>query len=181
MNINGLGHISNYATQKSNHANSGKTNEKFTVNSTKTSSDGSFHLTMGGLASCGTADGTNVTVYKSDSYTEDNPELKIVTTLPNGEKSEKVVNALNIDPSDATASEMLALHSYLVDSGKTDVNIAHIGIIQGTSLSGEKMDYMAAFKEMMMTQYNAHNLQGYAKYKDMLGVYDTFMAKYENR
>lgn len=181
MNINGLGNIRNYATQKLNQVNSGKTNDKFSVNPTKTSSGGGIHLTIGGLASCGTADGTNVTVYKSDSYTADNPELKIVTTLPNGEKSEKVVNALDIDPSHATESEMLALHSYLVDSGKTDVDISHTGIIQGTSISGEKMDYMAVLKELMMMQYNAHNLQGYAKYKDMLGVYDVFMDKYEKQ
>lgn len=180
MDIKGLGSVKNYVTQKFPHANTGKTNDRFSVNPARISSSGrGIHLTIGGLASCGTADGTNVTVYKSDSYTVDKPELRVVTTLPNGEKSEKVVNALEIDPSNATESEMLALHSYLVDSGKTDVDISHTGIIQGTSISREKMDYMAVLKDLMMMQYNAHNLQGYAKYKNMLGIYDAFMDKSE--
>lgn len=178
MNINGLGSIKNYVMQKLPHTSSGKVNDKFAVNPARTgSSGGGIHLTSGGLASCGTADGTNVTVYKSDSYTVDKPELRIVTTLPNGEKSEQVVNALEIDPSNATEGEMIALHSYLVDSGRTDVDISHTGIIQGSSISREKTDYMAALKELMMMQYKAHNLQGYAKYKSLLGMYDIFMNK----
>lgn len=179
MNINGLGSIKNYVMQKFPNTNSGKTNDKFAVNPTRAGlSGGGIHLTIGGLASCGTADGTNITVYKSDSYTVGKPELRIVTTLPSGEKSEQVINALEIDPSNATEGEMLALHSYLVDSGKTDVDISHTGIIQGSSISGEKTDYMAVLKELMMMQYNAHNLQGYAKYKNLLGMYDLFMNKF---
>ena len=64
MNINGLGSIKNYVMQKLPHTSSGKVNDKFAVNPARTgSSGGGIHLTSGGLASCGTADGTNVTVY----------------------------------------------------------------------------------------------------------------------
>ena len=49
---------------------------------------GTFNLKIGGLASRALPDGSNVTVYKADSYTKDSPMLRVVTTSADGKESE---------------------------------------------------------------------------------------------
>lgn len=176
MNVNGLNSISNLTLHKIIPAKNDKGREGFSLNfSQKSSSQGGIHLFIDGISSCGTADGTNVTVYQSDSYSSDNPELKIVTIYPDGSKIENMVDPRNIDPSNATEIEMLALHSYLVMEGKTDIDISHTGIVSGTGISETKTDYMKVMNKLMMMQYNAHNLKGYMEYGKILGVYHSFL------
>ena len=37
------------------------------------------------------------------------------------------------------------------------------------------LQWIFIIKELMMMQYHAHNLKGYAEYNEILGVYDSFL------
>ena len=90
-------------------------------NSGAVSSDaGTFNLKLGGLASHALSDGSNVTVYKAESYTKESPFLRVVTTLADGTQSEQIIDPQKIDVSNATETEMMALNAYLIDEGKLE-------------------------------------------------------------
>jgi hypothetical protein len=50
--------------------------------------NGPYLLKIGGLVSRALDDGANVTIYKSDSYTDENPILRMVVTSADGNESE---------------------------------------------------------------------------------------------
>ena len=177
MNINALNSVKEFAERKMIHTNSNKINAKFHIgNSQKSSQSGGIVLHKDGLASYGNADGENITIYKSDNYSEENPEFKIVTTFSDGQKKEQFIDPREIDPSNANTSEIFALHTYLVSEGKMETEISHTSIMAGSAgMLETKMNYMSIIKELMMMQYHAHNLKGYAEYNEILGVYDSFL------
>ena len=70
--------------------------------STTTSYAGTFNLKIGGLVSRALPDGSNVTVYKADSYTKDSPLLRVVTTSADGKESEQMIDPYKVDVTNAT-------------------------------------------------------------------------------
>jgi hypothetical protein len=83
-----------------------------------------------------------------------------------------------------TARQMLALNAYLVEIGKLDSSVYTSSVLAGTSVSkvdlssasNFKKNFLNNIKEMMIMQYNAHNLDGYAQCRNILGVYNLFMG-----
>lgn len=79
---------------------------------------------------------------------------------------------------------MLALNAYLVDQGKLDGGVP-TSILTGADItptdlsqaSNVRSNFMDIAKGMMEMQYNAHNYSGYAIYRKMLGVYESFMER----
>ena len=146
--------------------------------------NGPAHLRIGGLVSRALDKGANVTIYKSDSYTEENPMLRIVTTSADGEEKEQLIDPRTIDISNATQNEMLALNAYLVDQGKLDGGVP-TSILTGTDItptdlakaSNLRSNFLDIARDMMEMQYKAHNYSGYAIYSKMLGVYESFMGR----
>lgn len=146
-------------------------------NSTAASSyAGTFNLKIGGLASRALPDGSNITVYKADSYTKDNPLLRVVTTSTDGKESEQIIDPQKVNISNATEKEMFALNSYLVDEGKLDNDVYNTGMFTDSSVSDTKKNFADIIKELMDMQYSANNLSGYAKYNKILSAYD-FLEK----
>ena len=90
---------------------------------------GNFNLKLGGLTSMAKPDGSNITVYKADSYTKDTPFLRIVTTDANGKETEQIIDPKEVDMTNATEKEMFALNAYLADEGIVDsaVTLGKIG------------------------------------------------------
>ncbi len=146
--------------------------------------NGPAYLRIGGLVSRALDKGANVTIYKSDSYTRENPMLRIVTTSADGEEKEQLIDPRTIDISNATQNEMLALNAYLVDQGKLDRSVP-TSILTGADItptdlakaSNFRSNFLDIAKEMMEMQYKAHNYSGYAIYSKMLGVYESFMER----
>lgn len=154
------------------------TKGKNTVPSLTTASNvQTFNLKIGGLASRALPDGSNVTVYKDDSYSKENPFLRVVTTSADGKEKEQIIDPKNVDISNATEQEMFALNAYLVDEGKLKNNdIYTAGIYTETGLSDIKKNFAVMIKELMEMQYNTNNLSGFAKYNRILSAYD-FLEK----
>ena len=137
---------------------------------------GTFNLKIGGLASRALPDGSNVTVYKADSYTKASPLLRVVTTSADGKESEQIIDPSKVNISNATEKEMFALNSYLVEEGKLDNDVYKTGMFTDNGLSDTRKNFADIIKELMNMQYNANNLSGYAKYSKILNAYD-FLEK----
>lgn len=188
MYVNGLSNSSNILKsilQKRDQIKSDKeTTNVQMVDSVNNSYNGPYLLKMGGLVSRALDDGANVTVYKTDSYTEENPILRLVTTSADGNEIEQLIDPRTVDISNATDNEMLALNAYLVEKGKLDNSVYTSSVLSGTSIS--KVDLLSAsnlkknfldnVKQVMEMQYNAHNIAGYTQCSKILGVYNSFMG-----
>lgn len=155
---------------------SAKRNSPMQNSSVASSYAGTFNLKIGGLASRALEDGSNITVYKSDSYTKDSPLLRVVTTSADGKESEQIIDPQKVNISNATEKEMFALNSYLVDEGKLDNDVYKTGMFTDSSVSDTKKNFADIIKELMDMQYSANNLSGYAKYNKILSAYD-FLEK----
>lgn len=175
MYINEISTMRKNSLQKSNNV---KNFKKFELSVDENSvCSANMSVVLGGLLSVGYADGSNVTIYKSDEYSESNPELKIVIKHPNGRKEEQYIDPRKINPSHATGNEILALHSYLMETGKLDVSSIYSGVTaSGTMTSDVKLDFFNIIREMMMMQYNVHNILGYQNYNRVLDAYMSMCA-----
>ncbi|MBU5477944.1 hypothetical protein KQI69_01865 [Eubacterium sp. MSJ-13] len=187
MNVNGLGcEFSNLKRifQKREQKGLCKETANFQVdNAINDSYNTTYLLKMGGLVSRALSDGANVTVYKSDSYTDENPILRIVTTASDGSETEQLVDPRMVDISNATENEMLALNAYLVEKGKLDDSVYTSSVLSGTNLakvdlssaSNIKKNFFDNIKQVMEMQYNANNLLGYIECGKVLNAYNSFM------
>lgn len=178
MNIGGYNNVN--STMRSGISGAGRQPVKRknpVQNSVTTSTNaGTFNLKIGGLASRALPDGSNVTVYKADSYTKESPFLRIVTTLADGTESEEIIDPQKVDISSATEKEMFALNAYLVDEGKLDHDVYKTGMFSDYGVSETKKNFADIIKDLMEMQYSANNLSGYAKYNKILSAYD-FLEK----
>lgn len=154
-----------------------KSNEKFSDYFNV--SNGEFLLRKGGLVSRALSDGANVTIFKSDEYSTQNPVLKMSITDKNGKVSERLINANDIDPKNASQNEMLALNAHLVEQGKiADIYTSSVLIgIDTSSVSLEqsdiKRDFIASTRELMDMQKRAKNIELYYKLEKILALYNT--------
>lgn len=179
MNVANIGNttgMQNYQYKKNNMINADK---KFASYYNMQTPIKHYTLKMGGLVSRSLEDGGNVTVYKADDYTEENPLLRVVTASASGQEQEKIIDPRSVNPACATEDEMLALNAYLVETGVADNDIhTTIGIgaenrRDNSSYSHEstKLNYMSLVREMRDMQYLAGNRVGYAQYNKILSVY----------
>ena len=188
MYVNGLSsnfNVSKSIFQKREQIKSDKDIADFQkIDSTNNSYNGPYLLKMGGLVSRALDDGANVTVYKTDSYTAENPMLRLVITSADGNETEQLIDPRTVDISNATDNEMLALNAYLVEEGKLDNSVYTSSVLSGTSISevdlltasNLKKNFLDNVKQVMEMQYNAHNIAGYAQCRKILGVYNSFMG-----
>ena len=154
-----------------------KSNEKFSDYFNV--SNGEFLLRKGGLVSRALSDGSNVMIFKSDEYSTQNPVLKMSITDKNGKLSERLINANDINPKNASQNEMLALNAHLVEQGKID-DIYTSSVLVGTDTSSVsleqsdiKRDFIASTRELMNMQKRAGNMEFYYKLEKILELYNT--------
>ncbi|MCM1220024.1 MAG: hypothetical protein NC548_36595 [Lachnospiraceae bacterium] len=174
MNIGGLNSVSpaiRSGMMKTNRQSAKKNDTGMIQNAVAPTYSGNFNLKLGGLTSMAKPDGSNITVYKADSYTKDTPLLRIVTTDANGKETEQIINPNEVDMTNATEKEMFALDAYLADEGITD-SAYTLGIFTDDSVTDTKKNFMDILKELRDMQYKAGNLSGYAKYNNYLGACD---------
>jgi hypothetical protein len=108
----------------------------------------------------------------------------MVVTSADGNESEQLIDPRTVDISNATDNEMLALNAYLVEIGKLDSSVYTSSVLSGTSVSkvdlssasNLKNNFLNNLNDVMIMQYNAHNLDGYAQCRNILGVYNSFMG-----
>ena len=174
MNIGGLNTMNSAIKSGMARVNrqSAKRQNPVQDSTTTSSYAGTFNLKIGGLASRALPDGSNVTVYKADSYTKDSPFLRVVTTSADGKESEQIIDPTKVNISNATEKEMLALNSYLVDEGRLDNDVYKTGMFTDSSITDTKKNFSDIIKELMDMQYKANNHSGYAKYNKILSAYD---------
>jgi hypothetical protein len=137
-------------------------------------------LKLGGLTSRALPGGANVTVYKADGYSAENPLLRVVTTDASGKQSEQSIDPRRVNPSNATEDELLALNAYLADTGTLDSKgfQTGMGLLGGTSANPRgrvhpsvRRNFIAEASDWMVMQRNAGNLAGAARYGKLLDVY----------
>lgn len=187
MSVSAIDNLGYSMTGNAATKNYNLTKEKFSFQTTleNSSYNGPYLLKMGGLVSRALSDGGNVTVYKADSYNENNPMLRLVTTSADGNETEQLIDPRTVDISNATDNEMLALNAYLVETGKLDDDVYTSSVLSGTSLSKVNLESASNIKknffdnlnELMKMQYDAHNFASYAQCNKILGVYNSFMEK----
>ena len=145
---------------------------------------GTHILVMGGLSSRGLIDSGCVTVYKAEEYSAENPIMRVVTRLADGQEYEQFIDPTKVNPTSATENEMSALLAYLVDEKQLN-SIDTLGVGAGASISTDTVSSVATKKknfydlteEMMKMQYNCHNYVGYASYKKVLNAFDVLMNR----
>lgn len=178
MNIGGLNTLNSAMRSGLTGVNKQSAKKNSVQTSTTASSfAGTFNLKIGGLASRALSDGSNVTVYKADTYTKDSPLLRVVTTSADGKEREQIIDPSKVNISNATENEMFALNSYLVDEGKLDNDVYKTGMFTDSGVSDTKKNFADILKNLMEMQYNANNLSGYAKYNTILSAYDLLEKK----
>ena len=174
MNIGGINTIPSAMRSgmtRANRQTAKKSDTMQNVTAVSTNS-GNFNLKLGGMTSLAYPDGSNITVYKADSYTKDTPFLRVVTTDANGKETEqRILDPKEVDMTNATDKEMLALNEYLVDEGVAD-SAYTLGIFTDDSATDTKKNFADILKELRDMQYKAGNLSGYAEYNKFLGAYD---------
>lgn len=167
MHIQGYGNRNNYSTQR---VASNRTIGNFSLNSHKDS--GNFSLKMGGEASHALAGGANVTVYKSDNYSEKNPLMRVIKTESDGRESQQIIDPRRVNPSSATDDEIFALNAFLVEQGKLDNSVYQTSILSPNHSTAPK-NFLSIVNEQMLMQKDANNFGGYAKYRQILDVYES--------
>lgn len=122
MSVSGIGsyNYSNYY-QGSVNQDSKQISNTF---STSTSSNITLHMMDEesgdkALTSVGFPNGGSASVFKSDNYTESNPQYLVKYWDENGEEQEYNVNPKEVDPSNASYIEMLAYSTYSDVQGYT--------------------------------------------------------------
>ncbi len=122
----------------------------------------------------GFPNGGSASVFKSDTYTEDNPQYVVKYWDGSGEEQEKIVNPKEVNPSNASYLEMLAYSAYLDEQGYTTNAFSDFTMsAMGTDVSvnydetniNEKVDFKIMVKKFMDMQYNAGNLAAYLSFK----------------
>ncbi|WP_167957301.1 hypothetical protein [Anaerosporobacter faecicola] len=168
--LGGTGILNNQAVQKGRKIYSQNATISFSGSNCQAAS---FHLKMNGLASAALPDGTNITAYKSESYSKNDPMIKVVTTREDGSVDTHNIDPRKVDASHATSEEMFALNAYLVVEGKLDNSIYETDVNQYSKSSSERKNFMEIMKEYMLMQYEANNISGYVKYNK---IYSTYKA-----
>lgn len=107
-------------------------------------------------------DGQSFSVYKAEGYTKEQPFLTIKGTDKEGREYEQHVNALEIDPCNASYAKIMALNAYLVETE----------LLESTDMPQldwlsedyqEKTDYISALRKYRETQMSLGNMAGYQK------------------
>jgi len=126
------------------------------------------------LTSVGYSDGSSVSVFKAEDYTDSNPKYMVKRWGKNGEETEYFVNPTQVNPENASYIDMLAYSTYLDLTGQTkngfgDFLAAARGVNGDLTYDAEsmntKMDFKSLVKEFMQAQYDAGNLIGYLSFK----------------
>lgn len=125
--------------------------------------------------------GTSVTVYKTQDFDPENPVYKVKVWDKEGNVTERMVDVSKVDAKNCDTIEMYAYTSYLKDSGKGDFKetVLKAAIAKaaknaeqrssGTWDFSEKIDWVAAVKEIMQSAYSYGDFKGYLEWKKFLG------------
>lgn len=173
MNIGAINTIPSAMRSEMTRTNRQTTKKSDTVQNVAavSTNSGNFNLKLGGLTSMAKPDGSNITVYKADSYTKDTPFLRVVTTDANGKETEQIIDPNEVNITNATEKEMFALNAYLADEGIVDSAVT-LGTFTDDSVTDTKKNFADILKDLRDMQYKAGNLAGYAKYNKYLSAYD---------
>lgn len=121
--------------------------------------------------------GTSTTVYKPQSFDENNPVYYMKIWDKDGNVTERTVNLNEIDPQNCNSFDMYAYCCYANDSGKSSSAMTNFmgshAHYQGELGGGsdhedlfKKTDWLAVVKNIMDMQYQLGNMKGYMDYKN---------------
>ncbi len=105
-------------------------------------------------------DGQNFSLYKTDTYSADNPILIVKGTDKEGNTFEQTIDPRTVDPQNASFIEFSALSFWLSDSGEYDsFTINYMDSPTDDIL--EKSDYLCAARNWRDEQLDIGNMVGY--------------------
>ena len=126
------------------------------------------------LTSVGFPGGGGASVFKSENYSEANPEYRIKYWEDETEASDIMVNPKTVNPMNASYLEMLGFTTYSDIMGYTSDGFGNF-ISAARGVNGDisydlsnimkRMDYKAVVSDFMDAQYNAGNISGYMSLK----------------
>ncbi|SCY11378.1 hypothetical protein [Butyrivibrio sp. INlla14] len=115
--------------------------------------------------------GVNTCVYKPADFSEENPILRVEIWDKDGNLTEKDVNPLEVNPSNATGGEMAAYSVYLKETGQCqNTDISFLWTKSNLDSTGETYDGVSRLnweklgREWLKMQFGAGNMKGYYDY-----------------
>ena len=123
----------------------------------------------------------NASVFKSESFSDDNPVFLVRGTDTNGRPFESEININNVNPRNASFIEMMALDGYFASKGQplgaTRGAVGAMSGIRGSYDAFSKFDFLPPLQEMMQAQRVNGNLNGYLQYRNIIDSLFDFIAK----
>ena len=126
----------------------------------------------------------SASVFKSDSFSADNPVMLVRGTDGDGKPFEIEVNINNVNPQNASFIDMFALDGYFAangqPSGTTRAAAGAMSNVSGRNNAFTQFDFISPLKELLDTQLFHKNWDGVMRLKPVVDNILEFMNKKEN-
>lgn len=168
---NGYGNVNTnwYQTSKSQQ----QKNTSNTLNENKHSfGNVTLNWSDGAVFAYATPGGNSFSVYKDESYSSADPRLLVKGVDQQGNSYEEKINAKDVNPSNSSFIELMALNVYLVDRGTLKSDIGFFPRENTDDLA--KQNYMSILQEWRDMQQKMGNWAGYKQFSDVCSALSNF-------
>ena len=111
-------------------------------------------------------------MYKDERYSSADPWLLVKGVDQQGNSYEEKINAKNVNPSNSSFVELMALNSYLVDRGALKSDIGFFPRENTNDLV--KQNYISILQEWRDMQQKMGNWAGYKQFSDVCNALSGF-------
>lgn len=174
MQINsGYGNTTTNWNQASSIHRKNNTSSTFALNENKHSfGNVTLNWSDGAIFAYATPEGNSFSVYRDASYSSAGPWLLVKGVDQRGNSYEEKINAKNVNPSNSSFVELMALNSYLVDRGTLKSDIGFFPRENTDDLA--KQNYMSILQEWRDMQQKVGNWAGYKQFSDVCNALSGF-------
>lgn len=127
----------------------------------------------GAVSAYGTPEGNSFSVYKAENYSVEEPWMYVKGMDTDGNYYEQKVNVKEVNPRNASFTEIQALNSYLELQGKLKTqSLSFFPRENNDDLV--KRDYMSLLEDWRDMQKSVGNWAGYKKFSDVCNAFASF-------
>ena len=156
--------------QKQKNTNTSNT---FALNENKHSfGNVTLNWSDGAVFAYATPEGNSFSIYKDESYSSEDPWLLVKGVDQKGNAYEERINAKDVNPSNSSFIELMALNTYLVDKGTLKSDIGFFSRENTNDLV--KQNHMSILQEWRDMQQKMGNWAGYKQFSDVCNALSEF-------
>lgn len=159
-------------SQKANKSRFQKTNNNPLKENKHYFGNISLKWSDGAIYANGTPDGNSFSVYKSENYCVEEPWMYVKGVDTDGNYYEQKIKASEVNPQNASYTELMVLNSYLVEQGK--LKTESLGFFPRENNDLERKNYMSVLEEWRDMQKSVGNLVGYKHFSDVCNAFLEF-------